>query len=127
MQICTTLWQPLRDLAVCLNCQGKCTLQNAKLYVVCKFKTGLTKLKKAATVLCDRRVFLSIALFLMFSFSAIVGQEVSIHMHIIILLNVSVLLLNVSVFHYTVHKLLFMQQLFSLLKLCSWRIQYGWK
>ena len=63
----------------CVSCQGKCTLQNAKLYVVCKFKTGLTKLKKAATVLRDRRVFLSIALFMMLSFSAIVGQEVSIY------------------------------------------------
>ena len=76
----------------CVSCKEKCTLQNVKLYVVRKFKTGLTKLKKAATVLRDRRVFLSITLYMMLSFSAIVGQEVSIqqrkHAYI------SVLLLN---------------------------------
>ena len=76
----------------CVSCKEKCTLQNVKLYVVRKFKSGLTKLKKAATVLRDRRVFLSITLYMMLSFSAMVGQEVSIqqrkHAYI------SVLLLN---------------------------------
>ena len=97
----------------CASCQGKCTLQNAKLYVVCKFKNGLTKLKKVATVLRDRRVFLSITLYMMLSFGVIVGQEVSIQQLIMVHAYI-LLLLNVSVFHCTTHKLS-LQQLFSLL------------
>ena len=58
------------------GCREKCTPQKAKLYVVEKLKTGLLKLKKAGTVLRDRRVFLSITLYVMLSFNVIVGQEV---------------------------------------------------
>ena len=58
------------------GCREKCTPQKAKLYVVEKLKTGLLKLKEAGTVLRDRRVFLSITLYVMLSFNVIVGQEV---------------------------------------------------
>ena len=113
-----------------MSCQGKCTLQNAKLYVVCKFKTGLTKLKKVATVLRDRRIFLSITLYMMLSFGVIVGQEVSIQQLIMVHAYICLLLLNVSVFHCTAHKLS-LQQLFSLLMVTNhahggYSI-YGWK
>jgi len=81
-----------------IGCRDKCTPQKAKLYVVEKLKTGLLKLKEAGTVLRDRRVFLSITLYVMLSFSVIVGQEVSIPMHAYIF----VLLLNAchSSLHY---------------------------
>ena len=59
-----------------IGCREKCTPQKAKLYVVEKLKTGLLKLKEAGTVLRDRRVFLSITLYVMLSFNVIVGQEV---------------------------------------------------
>ena len=62
----------------CMSCKGKCTPHKVKLYMVSKLKAGLTKLKKAGTVLRDRRVSLSITLYVMLSFSVIVGQEVSI-------------------------------------------------
>ena len=59
-----------------IGCRDKCTPQKAKLYLVEKLKTGLLKLKEAGTVLRDRRVFLSITLYVMLSFNVIVGQEV---------------------------------------------------
>ena len=81
----------------CMSCRETCTLQKAKLYVVGKLKTGLLKLKEAGTVLRDRRVFLSITLYVMLSFSVIVGQEVSIPM----LAYIFVLLLNAG--HSSLH------------------------
>jgi len=95
------------------TCNGKCTPQNVKLYMVSKLKAGLTKLKKVATVLHDRRVFLSITLYAMLSFSVIVCQEVSIPPFepdaCIYPYNYCCLM---SVF---VHNMLFIQQLLSLL------------
>ena len=74
---------------------------------------SITKLKKVATVLRDQRVFLSITLYMMLSFGVIVGQEVIIQQLIMVHVY-TLLLLNVSVFHCTAHKLS-LQQLFSLL------------
>ena len=65
----------------CMSCREKCALQKAKLHMVGKLKTGLAKWKGAATVLRDRRVFLSITLYVMLSFTVTLTQEVSILMH----------------------------------------------
>ena len=112
----------------CASCQGKCTLQNAKLYVVCKFKNGLTKLKKVATVLRDRRVFLSITLYMMLSFGVIVGQEVSIQqlimVHAYIAANLKCLCLSLYRSQIIIATAIFTADGD---KPCSWRIQYGWK
>jgi len=60
----------------CTHCKGDCTLQKTKLFVVEKSKSGLVKLKEVLTVLQDRRVFLSIILYGLYSFVTTLGNEV---------------------------------------------------
>ena len=63
-------------VAWCTHCKGECTPRKTKSFVVEKSKSGVTKLKEVLTVLQDRRVFLSIILYGLYSFVTTLGNEV---------------------------------------------------